>query len=153
MLADAKHIGVLTYYLCAMLDLTDDFDDHKFWTSLFGKCLRAWCDLPDTPIGSLNLGPVTLASIQLMVHVFPMPFWYITYYNLFSQCFQTATKLWGNQGVTIDIVVWLSETAEHAIICSDRGTIGHKCGMPYTGQLELITATQNEACDALVACR
>ena len=49
-LADAKHIGVLTYYLFAMLDLTDKFEDRKFRLSLFGKRLRMWSDLPDNPL-------------------------------------------------------------------------------------------------------
>ena len=49
-LADAKHIGVLTYYLFAMLDLTDTFEDRKFRLSLFGKRLRMWSDLPDNPL-------------------------------------------------------------------------------------------------------
>ena len=49
-LADAKHIGIFTYYLFAMLDLTDNFEDRKFRSSLFGKRLRAWSDLPDNPL-------------------------------------------------------------------------------------------------------
>jgi hypothetical protein len=47
---DAKHIGVLTYYLFAMLDLTDTFEDTKFRSSLFGQQLKAWSDLPDNPL-------------------------------------------------------------------------------------------------------
>jgi hypothetical protein len=47
---DAKHIGVLTYYLFAMLDLTDQFEDVKFRRSLFGQRLKAWSDLPDNPL-------------------------------------------------------------------------------------------------------
>jgi hypothetical protein len=49
-LANAKHIGVLMYYLFAMLDLTDNFEDRKFRLSLFGKRLRMWSDLPDNPL-------------------------------------------------------------------------------------------------------
>jgi hypothetical protein len=48
-LMDAKHIGVLTYHLFAMIDLTDSFEDTKFRGSLFGQRLRAWSDLPDNP--------------------------------------------------------------------------------------------------------
>jgi hypothetical protein len=47
---DAKHLRVLTYHLFAMLDLTDNFEDTKFRRSLFGKRLKAWSDLPDTPL-------------------------------------------------------------------------------------------------------
>jgi hypothetical protein len=49
-LMDAKHLGVLTYYLFAMLDLTDTFEDTKFRRSLFGQRLKAWSELPDTPL-------------------------------------------------------------------------------------------------------
>ncbi len=49
-LMDAKHLGVLTYHLFAMIDLTDLFDDAKFRRSLFGQRLRAWSDLPDNPL-------------------------------------------------------------------------------------------------------
>jgi hypothetical protein len=49
-LMDAKHLGVLTYHLFAMLDLTDTFEDTKFRRSLFGKRLKAWSELPDTPL-------------------------------------------------------------------------------------------------------
>jgi hypothetical protein len=48
-LMEAKQIGILTYYLFAMIDLTDQFDDAKFRSSLFGQRLRAWSDLPDNP--------------------------------------------------------------------------------------------------------
>jgi hypothetical protein len=33
---DAKHIGILTYSLFAMMDLTDAFEDRKVWASIFG---------------------------------------------------------------------------------------------------------------------
>jgi hypothetical protein len=49
-LMDAKHIGVLTYYLFAMLNLTGQFDDVKFRRSLLGQQLKAWSDLPDNPL-------------------------------------------------------------------------------------------------------
>jgi hypothetical protein len=49
-LMDAKHIGVLAYYLFAMLNLTDTFEDTKFRCSLFGQRLKAWSDLPDNPL-------------------------------------------------------------------------------------------------------
>ncbi len=48
-LMDAKHLGVLTYHLFVMIDLTDSFEDTKFRGSLFGQRLRAWSDLPDNP--------------------------------------------------------------------------------------------------------
>jgi hypothetical protein len=76
-LADAKHIGILTYYLFAMLDLTDNFEDIKFRNSLFGKRLRAWSDLPDNPIvhGIWNQSPrqasyFWLASLQSLMAIF-----------------------------------------------------------------------------------
>jgi hypothetical protein len=49
-LMDAKHVGVLTYHLFAMMDLTDNFEDTKFRRSIFGQRLRAWSDLPDNPM-------------------------------------------------------------------------------------------------------
>jgi hypothetical protein len=36
-LAEAKHIEVITYFLFAMINLTDEFGDQKFRASLFGK--------------------------------------------------------------------------------------------------------------------
>jgi hypothetical protein len=49
-LMDAKHVGVLTYHLFSMLDLTNSFKDTKFRRSIFGQRLRAWSDLPDNPM-------------------------------------------------------------------------------------------------------
>ncbi len=49
-LMDAKHVGVLTYHLFSMLDLTNSFEDTKFRRSIFGQRLRAWSDLPDNPM-------------------------------------------------------------------------------------------------------
>jgi hypothetical protein len=49
-LLEAKQIGMLTYYLFAMMDLTDDgkFSDAKFAGSLLGQRLKAWSTLPDS---------------------------------------------------------------------------------------------------------
>jgi hypothetical protein len=49
-LMDAKHVGVLTYHLFAMLDLTESFEDTKFRQSIFGQRLQAWSDLLDNPM-------------------------------------------------------------------------------------------------------
>jgi hypothetical protein len=49
-LAEAKHLGLLTYSMFAMLDLSDVFEDRKFRNSLLGRRLRAWSDLPDNPL-------------------------------------------------------------------------------------------------------
>jgi hypothetical protein len=35
----AKHVGVLTYHIFAMMDLTDHFKDTKFRRSIFGQRL------------------------------------------------------------------------------------------------------------------
>ena len=49
-LLEAKQIGILTYYLFAMMDLTDDgkFSDVKFVGSILGNRLKAWSTLPDS---------------------------------------------------------------------------------------------------------
>ena len=49
-LLEAKQIGILTYYLFAMMDLTDDgkFSDAKFVGSILGNRLKAWSTLPDS---------------------------------------------------------------------------------------------------------
>jgi hypothetical protein len=45
----AKQIGILTYYLFAMMDLEDgSFSDIKFETSILGQRLKAWSLLPDS---------------------------------------------------------------------------------------------------------
>ena len=45
----AKQIGILTYYLFAMMDLEDgSFSDVKFETSILGQRLKAWSRLPDS---------------------------------------------------------------------------------------------------------
>ena len=49
-LADVKHLGLLTYFMFAMLDLSDVFEDRKFRNSHLGRRLRAWSDLPDNPL-------------------------------------------------------------------------------------------------------
>jgi hypothetical protein len=57
----AKQIGILTYYLFAMMDLEDGtFSDCKFETSILGHLLKAWSQLPNsTLIHSLwNQSPV-----------------------------------------------------------------------------------------------
>jgi hypothetical protein len=49
-LLEAKQVGILTYYLFAMMDLTDDgkFSDAKFVGSILGNRLKAWSTLPDS---------------------------------------------------------------------------------------------------------
>ena len=49
-LLEAKQIGILTYYLFAMMDLTDNgkFSDVKFIGSILGNRLKAWSTLPDS---------------------------------------------------------------------------------------------------------
>jgi hypothetical protein len=49
-LLEAKQIGILTYYLFAMMDLTDNgkFSDVKFVGSILGHRLKAWSTLPDS---------------------------------------------------------------------------------------------------------
>jgi hypothetical protein len=49
-LMDVKHMGVWTYYLFAMLNLMESFEDTKFRRSIFGQRLQAWSDLPDNPM-------------------------------------------------------------------------------------------------------
>jgi hypothetical protein len=72
----AKQIGILTYYLFAMMDLEDGtFSDRKFESSILGQRLKAWSQLPDGPmIHSLwNQSPVQasyqwFASLQALLH-------------------------------------------------------------------------------------
>ena len=47
----AKQIGILTYYLFAMMDLEDGtFCDRKFEASILGQRLKAWSMLPESAI-------------------------------------------------------------------------------------------------------
>ncbi len=48
-LLEAKQIGILTYHLFAMMDLTDNrkFSDAKFVGSILGHQLKTWSQLPD----------------------------------------------------------------------------------------------------------
>jgi hypothetical protein len=48
-LLEAKHLGILTYYLFAMIDLPDTLQDVQFRKSLLGSRLKAWSVLPDNP--------------------------------------------------------------------------------------------------------
>jgi hypothetical protein len=48
-LLEAKHLGLLTYYLFAMVDLPDTLQDTHFRKSILGSRLKAWCVLPDNP--------------------------------------------------------------------------------------------------------
>jgi hypothetical protein len=87
-LAEAKHIGVLTYYLFAMIDLTDDFGDQKFRASLFGRRLRTWSDLPDNPIvhGLWHKSPLQASyywfmSLQTLLAVFHSWLTNLTYHS------------------------------------------------------------------------
>jgi hypothetical protein len=101
-LADAKHIGVFAYSLFAMLDLTDEFDDRKFRTSLFGKRLRAWCDLPDTPLvhGIWTQSPqqasyywfMSFQSLLLIFQVWIKSLRYHTSKGFFEACDTTGVR-------------------------------------------------------------
>ena len=74
-LLEAKHIGILTYYLFAMMDLTDGtFSDEKFSTSILGQRLKAWSLLPDSATihGLWNQSPLQatyqwFASLQSLL--------------------------------------------------------------------------------------
>jgi hypothetical protein len=74
-LLEAKHLGILTYYLFAMMDLTDGtFSDEKFVTSILGKRLKAWSSLPDSATihGLWNQSPLQatyqwFASLQSLL--------------------------------------------------------------------------------------
>jgi hypothetical protein len=48
-LLEAKHLGILTHYLFAMMDHTDGtFCDEKIVSSILGQRLKAWSSLPDS---------------------------------------------------------------------------------------------------------
>ncbi len=61
-LLEAKQIGILTYYLFAMMDLSDDgkFSDRKFVGSILGRRLKTWSQLPDSAMvhGLWNKAPL-----------------------------------------------------------------------------------------------
>jgi hypothetical protein len=61
-LLEAKQIGILTYYLFAMVDLSDDgkFSDGKFVGSILGHRLKTWSQLPDSAMvhGLWNKDPL-----------------------------------------------------------------------------------------------
>ncbi len=71
----AKQIGILTYYLFAMMDLEDGtFSDRKFESSILGQRLKAWSHLPDGPMIHIlwNQSPVQatyqwFASLQALL--------------------------------------------------------------------------------------
>jgi hypothetical protein len=74
-LLEAKHLGILTYYLFAMMDLTDGtFSDEKFASSILGQRLKAWSSLPDSATihGLWNQAPLQatyhwFASLQSLL--------------------------------------------------------------------------------------
>jgi hypothetical protein len=75
-LLEAKQIGILTYYLFAMMDLTDDgrFNDSKFIGSILGHRLKTWSQLPDSAMihGLWNKAPLQatyqwFSSLQLLL--------------------------------------------------------------------------------------
>jgi hypothetical protein len=74
-LLEAKHLGILTYYLFAMMDLTDgSFSDEKFVSSILGQRLKAWSSLPDSATihGLWNQAPLQatyqwFASLQSLL--------------------------------------------------------------------------------------
>jgi hypothetical protein len=72
----AKQIGILTYYLFAMMDLEDGtFSNCKFKSSILGQHLKAWSQLPDSAMihGLWNQSPVQatyhwFVSLQSLLH-------------------------------------------------------------------------------------
>jgi hypothetical protein len=73
---EAKQIGILTYYLFAMMDLEDStFSDRKFEASILGQRLKAWSRLPDSATihGLWNQSPLQVtyqwfASLQSLLN-------------------------------------------------------------------------------------
>ena len=76
-LLEAKQVGILTYYLFAMMDLTDgSFSDKKFESSILGNRLKVWSLLPDSPNihGLWNKAPLQatyhwFASLQSLLQI------------------------------------------------------------------------------------
>jgi hypothetical protein len=76
-LLDAKQVGILAYYLFAMMDLTDGtFSDEKFMGSILGNRLKIWSTLPDSATihGLWNRAPLQatyywLSSLQTLLSI------------------------------------------------------------------------------------
>jgi hypothetical protein len=68
-LLEAKQIGILVYYLFAMMDLSDDgmFNSAKFAGSILGQRLKAWSALPDS---AMIHGLWNRAPLQVTFHWF-----------------------------------------------------------------------------------
>jgi hypothetical protein len=70
---EAKHLGILTYYLFAMIDLPDTLQDVQFRKSALGSRLKAWSVLPDNPnvhtIWSQHPGQATYQWLQSLQHL------------------------------------------------------------------------------------
>jgi hypothetical protein len=76
-LLEAKHLGILTYYIFAMIDLPDTLQDIQFRKSYLGSRLKAWSVLPDNPnvhtIWSQHPGQATyqwFQSLQALLDIF-----------------------------------------------------------------------------------
>jgi hypothetical protein len=76
-LLEAKQVGMLVYYLFAMMDLTDGtFSDEKFMGSILGNRLKIWSTLPDSANihGLWNRAPLQatyywLSSLQTLLGI------------------------------------------------------------------------------------
>jgi hypothetical protein len=75
-LLEAKQIGILVYFMFAMMDLSDDgkFGDEKFVGSILGRRLKTWSTLPDSAMihGLWNKAPLQatfqwFASLQSLL--------------------------------------------------------------------------------------
>jgi hypothetical protein len=70
---EAKHLGILTYHLFAMIDLPDTLQDVQFRKSALGSQLKAWSVLPDNPnvhtIWSQHPGQATYQWLQSLQHL------------------------------------------------------------------------------------
>jgi hypothetical protein len=72
-LLEAKHLGIITYYLFAMIDLPDTLQDTTFRKSILGARLKAWSVLPDNPnvhsIWNQYPGQATYQWFQTLQHL------------------------------------------------------------------------------------
>jgi hypothetical protein len=72
-LLEAKHLGIITYYLFAMIDLPDTLQDTHFRKSVLGARLKAWSVLPDNPnvhsIWNQYPGQATYQWFQTLQHL------------------------------------------------------------------------------------
>jgi hypothetical protein len=75
-LLEAKHLGILTYFLFAIIDLPDSLQDTHFRKSILGSRLKAWSVLPDNPnvhsIWSQYPAQATYQWFQSLQHLLDM---------------------------------------------------------------------------------